>query len=107
MSLKGGQRTDEVELKRHIKILCSQIGQMELEKRKIVETFKAERLQLTSSVASLRQQLHEMSSAKDKSDAKYLRLKASNDKVSQSLRDEKASLEAENQRLKKQLGMLL
>lgn len=44
MSLKGGQRTDEVELKRHIKILCSQIGQMELEKRKIVETFKAERL---------------------------------------------------------------
>jgi len=24
--LKGGQRTDEVELKRHIKILCSQIG---------------------------------------------------------------------------------
>jgi len=49
---------------------------MELEKRKIVETFKAERLQLTTSVASLRQQLHEMSSAKDKVDAKYLRLKA-------------------------------
>ena len=33
LTLKGGQRTDEVELKRHIKILCSQIGQMELEKR--------------------------------------------------------------------------
>lgn len=44
LSLKGGQRPDELELKRHIKILCSQIGQMELEKRQIVETFKTERL---------------------------------------------------------------